>query len=248
MSPQEFSYQPPEWRRDISDPNQLFDREVAIARPEYIVPAQEVEIDNSSVARGHCWAETVNKYGSGEHRLCAVVNIEGNNLGIAETVIEGKSVTYITAMAKNKDDRAELLAILDTPPGDQPTSFSLLSEDLSSRPLAERDVALVVNKYPSGRVGVMNASTNAVRLGLGEEIKPEPKLRERFSPRAVLGGLKKVLFGEEHPKQAGPNKYPAFVGTTNWMSTYVPGEDYSLAEFAIHMRQHDAVWYVASPE
>jgi hypothetical protein len=240
-------HEPIEWRRDIADPSQLFEREALVEYSAYVTPASEMLLGSTPMARGTSWSERVDGYGEGEHCLQAIVNVEGDNFGIAETVISGRSTTYITKLANNNSDKAELLGILDQPI-DSPISFSLLSSDRSSRMEGHEHAAFSVRKAPDGTISIVNELLDPLRIGLGKAPEQERSFRERFSPRSVLSGLKRAILGPDPVQQKEPNKYKALIGTTNWMVSVMQDRDGSLAEFVSDMRQNHHTWYVSNPK
>jgi hypothetical protein len=233
---------PIEWRRDITDPDVLFERDERIVESSHVQPADEQVIGYAPVARGMNWNELTQGVSNGEHRLRAVVNVESQNLGLVDTIIDDKPVTYITRMATNKEEKSELLAILDTP-AEGDVTFSLVG-DRSDRWEGFEKGVVTVKRSADGTLSVINESLSEMRVGTGQEPKPERSFRERFSLRSVYRGLKRAIKGE--PRQAGPTKYEAFVGTTNWMVSDVVAE-YNVGQFTRYMRQNEYQWYAAQP-
>lgn len=237
------AYGPVEWRRDITDPNTLFDNETAIAQIHDIQPVEDRVIAEHPVARGMNWMENINNRGSGEHALRAVVNTAGENYGLVDTTIEGRTITYITCMANNRRDDAEIIGMVDTPVGVE----GGFAEFSVARPMSDRlegyaQAAFTVRRAADGQLSVRNETVEPLRMGTGEAIVPEPTVRERFSLRSVWNGLRRAVRGEE-PRRG----YEAFVGRTNWMVSHVDQHQNSVADYAIWMRQNNYAWYNAQP-
>jgi hypothetical protein len=228
-----------EWRRDITDPDILFDNDARIDHSVDALPAEPLELGSNYMVRSLDWNDYIEGAGDGVHGLRAVVNVNHANIGVIDTVVDGREVTYFTQMGVNPRERGTLLGVLDTP-AEGDTSITFYNPDMSDRWEGEQRSLVTFRKDAEGQVSVVNETVDQVRVGFAPEPQPERTFRERFSLRSIYNGLKRAIVGE---RPQGPRRYEAFVGGTNWMVSAASTE-YAMSNTARWMRQNQYDWCV----
>jgi hypothetical protein len=221
-----------EWRRDLSSPTELFDNERLLARRDDIAPATDFEVPTVPVSRVQDWGELMEGPDNGLHALRAVVNVNEMNIGIAETNVDGRPVTYLTRFADSKDDKSTFLGIIDHSAAED---VSLTFYDLSTRWEGLTNSCVTVTRTREGALRVRNETTERMSIGLAEQ--PEPAV-ERFSIKGIMRGIRRVFEGQKQVPRTGRS----LITDSNWF--HRGGEaEMSINASARWMREHNQAFY-----